>query len=117
MTAAVETTGSGGFRDALRHRQFRLLLASYGVSWTGDWCYSVALTIWVVQRTGSGTWVAALLVIRILPYVLFGALGGVIADRLDRRRLMVGLDVARARCSWSRWSWWWRPTRPSCSRP
>ena len=61
MTAAVETTGSGGFRDALRHREFRLLLASYGVSWTGDWCYSVALTIWVVQRTGSGTWVAALL--------------------------------------------------------
>ena len=91
-----EAPAHAGFRDALRHREFRLLLASYGISWTGDWCYSVALTIWVFQRTGSSTWVAALLVVRILPYVLFGAIGGVIADRLDRRRLMVMLDLARA---------------------
>jgi predicted MFS family arabinose efflux permease len=85
-----------GFRDALRHREFRLLLGSYAVSWTGDWCYSVALTVWVLQRTHSTTWVAALVVIRILPYVLFGAFGGVVADRLDRRRLMVVVDLARA---------------------
>jgi predicted MFS family arabinose efflux permease len=95
MTATT-TTEPARFRDALRHREFRLLLASYAVSWTGDWCFSVALTIWVVQRTGSGTWVAVLLVIRIVPYVLFGAVGGVIADRRDRRRLMVGLDLGRA---------------------
>jgi MFS family permease len=95
MTSAT-TNQPARFRDALRHREFRLLLASYAVSWTGDWCYSVALTIWVIQRTGSSTWVAALLVIRILPYVLFGAVGGVVADRHDRRRLMVGLDLGRA---------------------
>jgi CRP-like cAMP-binding protein/predicted MFS family arabinose efflux permease len=83
------------FRDALRHREFRLLLGSYAVSWTGDWCYSIALTVWVVQQTGSTAWVSLIFVLRILPYVLFGAPGGVIADRMDRRRLMVGLDVGR----------------------
>jgi MFS family permease len=83
------------FRDALRHREFRLLLGSDAVSWTGDWCYSIALTVWVVERTGSTGWVAAVFVLRILPYVLFGAPGGVLADRLDRRRLLVALDVSR----------------------
>ncbi len=85
-----------GFRDALRHREFRRLLGSYAVSWTGDWCYSIALTVWVLQRTGSSTWVAAVFVLRVVPYVLFGAVGGVVADRVDRRRLMVALDVGRA---------------------
>lgn len=83
------------FRDALAHREFRLLLGSYAVSWTGDWCYSIALTVWVVQQTGSTAWVSLVFVLRILPFVLFGAPGGVLADRLDRRRLMVGLDIGR----------------------
>lgn len=83
------------FRDALRHREFRFLLGSDAISWTGDWCYSIALTVWVVQQTGSTGWVAAVFVLRILPYVLFGAPGGVLADRLDRRKLLVGLDVGR----------------------
>jgi MFS family permease len=83
------------FRDALRHREFRFLLGSDAISWTGDWCYSIALTVWVVQQTGSAGWVAAVFVFRLLPYVLFGAPGGVLADRLDRRRLLVGLDVGR----------------------
>jgi MFS family permease len=96
MGAMAETSdGRARFRDALRHREFRLLLGSYGVSWSGDWCYSIALTVWVVQQTHSTNWVAAVFVARFLPYVLFGAPGGVLADRLDRRRLMVGLDITR----------------------
>jgi MFS family permease len=83
------------FRDALRHREFRFLLGSDAISWTGDWCYSIAITVWVVQQTGSTAWVAAVFVLRLLPYVLFGAPGGVLADRLDRRKLLVGLDVGR----------------------
>jgi MFS family permease len=83
------------FRDALRHREFRFLLGSDAISWTGDWCYSIALTVWVVQQTGSTGWVAAVFVLRILPYGLFGAPGGVLADRLDRRKLLVGLDIGR----------------------
>ena len=84
-----------GYRSVLANRQFRLLLGSYLVSWTGDWCYSIALTVWVVERTGSSSWVAAIYVMRVVPFMLFGALGGVLADRYDRRRLMVGLDLAR----------------------
>lgn len=95
MAEASTDTKPAGFRDALRHREFRLLLGSYAVSWTGDWCYSIALTVWVVQQTGSTAWVSLVFVLRILPFVLFGAPGGVLADRLDRRRLMVGLDLGR----------------------
>lgn len=94
MSETTETKGAR-FRDAMRHREFRLLLGSYAVSWSGDWCYTIALTVWVVQQTHSTGWVAAVFVLRILPYVLFGAPGGILADRLDRRRLMVGLDIGR----------------------
>ena len=88
--------GGGGIRAALRHRDFRLLLAGQAVSGTGDWLYNVALVVYVLDLTGSGTWVAATSLVRFLPYVLFGTFGGVIADRYDRRRVMVVADLARA---------------------
>jgi MFS family permease len=95
MGTETESQERTRFRDALRHREFRFLLGSDAISWTGDWCYSIAFTVWVVQQTDSTAWVAAVFVLRLLPYVLFGAPGGVLADRLDRRRLLVGLDVSR----------------------
>lgn len=86
----------GGIRGALAHRDFRLLLGGQAVSATGDWLYNVALVVYVLDQTGSGTWVAATSLVRFLPYVLFGTFGGVIADRYDRRRVMIVADVARA---------------------
>jgi MFS family permease len=77
-------------------RPFGLLLASLAVSSCGDWLYNVALLAFVYERTGSATWVAATTTARVLPMLLLGPFGGALADRFDRRRLMLGSDLARA---------------------
>ena len=87
---------TGTFRGAWRHRRWRWLLASYAVSTTGDFLYFVALIVLLYDATGSAGWVAASAVARMLAYVFLSPFGGVVADRFDRLRLLVWLDVARA---------------------
>ncbi len=83
-------------RGVLANRAFRRLIGSYLVSKSGDFLYNTALVVVVLQRTGSAGWVAAALIIRLLPSVLLTPLAGVVADRMDRRHLMVSADVLRA---------------------
>jgi MFS family permease len=87
---------AGTFRGAWRHRRWRWLLASYAVSMTGDFLYFVALIVVLYEATGSAGWVAVSAVARMLGYVFLSPFGGVVADRFDRRRLLVGLDLFRA---------------------
>jgi CRP-like cAMP-binding protein/predicted MFS family arabinose efflux permease len=83
-------------RAPFRHRDFRLLTAGLAISQTGDWLYNVALLVLVLRATGSPAWVAAAGVVRLVPYVLFGTLGGVVADRYRRKQVMIVSDLARA---------------------
>lgn len=76
-------------------RPFHLLLLGLATSSLGDWLYNVALLALVFDRTGSPTWVALTTAARVLPVVILGPLGGVIADRVDRRLLMAGADGVR----------------------
>ncbi len=76
-------------------RPFHLILVALATSALGDWLYNVALLALVFGRTGSATWVALTTAARVLPIVVLGPLGGVLADRRDRRALMIGADVAR----------------------
>jgi MFS family permease len=77
-------------------RPFHLLITSLAVSSGGDWLYNVALLALVYERTGSATWVSLTTAARVFPVVALGPLGGVLADRYDRRRLMIGADLIRA---------------------
>ncbi len=85
-----------GFRAVLAHTDFRWLVASLTTSGIGDWFYNVALIVYVLEQTGSPGWVAAASICRLLPFVLFGSLGGVLGDRYDRRTVMIMSDLARA---------------------
>jgi MFS family permease len=85
----------GAMRAALRHRDFRFLIAGQAVSGTGDWLYNVALIVYILSVTHSAAWVAAASIARLLPYSLFGTFGGDIADRYDRKKVMIAADVAR----------------------
>jgi len=76
----------------LRHRDFRLLITSFFISFAGSWAYNVALAVYVFDQTGSAAWVGAATVGRFVPSLLFGAYGGVLAERFERVRLMVWLD-------------------------
>jgi MFS family permease len=92
------TPGQGGprIRELLRKHDFRQLLFGFAVSSAGDWLYGVALLVYVYDRTGSAAWVGATTFVRLLPYILFGALGGVLADRYEKRTVIVATDLARA---------------------
>jgi predicted MFS family arabinose efflux permease len=85
-------------RTALAHSPFRRLVAALAVSQAGDWLYNLALLALVYERTHSSTWVAVTTAARVAPMVLGGPIGGVLADRSDRRRLMVLSDLARMTC-------------------
>jgi tripartite motif-containing protein 71 len=77
-------------------RAFHLLLCSLAVSSCGDWLYNVALLAFVYERTHSATWLAVTTTARIAPIVALGPFGGVMADRHDRRALMIASDLIRA---------------------
>lgn len=77
----------------LRHRDFRLLITSFFISFAGSWAYNVALAVFVFEKTGSAAWVGAATIGRFVPSLLLGAYGGVLADRFERVRLMASLDV------------------------
>jgi MFS family permease len=75
-----------------------LLFGGQVVSAFGDWLYVLALVVLAYDLTGSATLVAALTFVRLLPYALFLPFSGVLADRGNRKALMIGADVGRGAC-------------------
>jgi MFS family permease len=83
--------------DVLRGaRGFRLLFLAATASSLGTWLAYVALVLDVFDRTHDASWVSALLIVEFLPTVVIGFFAGVLIDRIARRRLLVGADLARA---------------------
>jgi MFS family permease len=85
--------------DALplsRNRDFRLLAVSQGISSVGDLVGVTALPLLVLQLTGSAVALGVVLAIQALTDFAFGLFAGALADRGDRKRMMVGADVGRA---------------------
>ena len=79
-----------------RNRSFTRLYAAQLVSFGGDWFATVALLGLALELTGSAALASLVLVLQSAPFFLASPFAGVLADRLDRRRLMVGADLLRA---------------------
>lgn len=77
-------------------RAFVLFWLAGAVSVAGSVITSVVLPILVFQLTGSALSTALLSSLTVVPYLLFGLLAGALADRIPRRRLMVGADLLNA---------------------
>jgi MFS family permease len=79
----------------LRNARFLRLWIGQGISFVGDAVSMVALVVLVVEITGSASAVGGALVARLLPTIA-SPLAGVLADRVDRRVVLVAGDLARA---------------------
>jgi MFS family permease len=90
----VERTARPGTFQSLRVRNFRLFILGQLLSATGTWMQSVAAPFLVLQLTHSGVALGIDTGLQFLPILLFGAWGGVVADRFDNRRLQIATQVA-----------------------
>lgn len=82
--------------DLLRRAaDYRRLFVATLASGAGTYLAAIALTVDVFDRTGSGTWVSALLIAEFLPTILIGLLLGPLVDRWSRWRLLIGSDLVR----------------------
>src|SRR5580765_3931683 len=74
--------------QSLKHRNYRLLWIGTVISNSGDWMDQIALNWLVYQLSGSAVQLALLNLARLAPIFIFTLIGGVIADRAERRRLL-----------------------------
>ncbi|MEK7848559.1 MAG: MFS transporter [Chloroflexota bacterium] len=78
-----------GALASLGYRDFRLLWLGFGGALIGFWMYQVAQSWLVLRLTNSPLWVGVAAAASNLPFLILGLLGGVVADRVDRRRLLL----------------------------
>jgi len=81
--------------SSLRHRPFAFLWAGQAISRLGDALYQIALAWWLVEKTGSATIMATVLIFSNIPMLIFILIGGVAADRFPRVQVMLASDVLR----------------------
>ncbi|HTZ43130.1 MAG TPA: MFS transporter [Jatrophihabitans sp.] len=77
---------------SLANPNYRRYFRGQAVSLVGTWMQTVAQSWLVLELTGSGTDLGVVVALQTLPVLLLGPYGGVVADRMDKRRLMIGLQ-------------------------
>jgi MFS family permease len=88
MTSTARRAPAGNAFSALRTRNFRLFFIGQLISNSGNWLTTVALTLLVLHRTGSGADVGLVAACQYGPILLFTAWGGLIADQSNKRNLL-----------------------------
>ena len=86
------------YRGLLSNRPLALLLGGEFVSAIGDWLYYIALLIVIYQETADPLFLGLFGAIRAVPYVFLSIPAGMVADRFDRRLVLLATDVLRGLC-------------------
>jgi len=76
--------------ESLQIRNYRLFFIGQSISQSGTWMQTVAQGLLVLELTGSGTALGIVTALQTIPVLVFGAWGGVMADRLPKRRILYG---------------------------
>jgi MFS family permease len=105
--------GLGAFRatfESLSVRNFRLFFTGQLISQVGNWLTSVGLILLVLHRTQSGIAVGLLTAAQFGPILLLGAWAGLVADRSNKRKLLLTTQTMEMLQSFSLaalafWSW------------
>ncbi len=93
------TAGAATFRrtfSSLSIRNYRLYFIGQAISVSGTWMQAVAQSWLVLQLTGSGTAIGLVTALQFLPMLFLAPWGGVIADRFDKRRLLIVTQTTAA---------------------
>ena len=80
----------------LFHRNFSLMIIGQIISLFGNAILRFALSMYVLDLTGSAAAFGTILAVSMIPTVLLSPVGGIIADRINRRNIMVALDFTTA---------------------
>ncbi|MBO0907827.1 MFS transporter [Arthrobacter sunyaminii] len=107
----MATPASGPARQghpfaALRHRGFALFFSGALVSNTGTWLGNLTVPYVLYQNTGSAVWVGFAAAAQFGPALLLSPLGGLLADSLDRRLLLLWTQVAMGGVAVAMWMQW-----------
>ena len=94
MTTLAFALRARTFRSLRRHRNYRIFFSGQLVSLAGTWMQNVALAWLVIELSGSPLAIGALAFWRFVPFTLFGLAAGVVADRIDSRKLVMATQAA-----------------------
>jgi len=89
MTRALRVLDQRTFASLRRHRNYRLYFSGQVVSVSGTWMQNIGLAWVVIELSHSPMAVGALAFCRFVPFTVFGLVAGVVADRVDNRRLVI----------------------------
>ncbi len=93
---SITASPAAYWRLVRSNANFRRLWGAQIVSELGDWIYSVAIYTLLLEVTGNARSVALAVVLQVLPQVLVAPMAGVLNDRVSRKKVMIGADLARA---------------------
>ena len=79
---------------ALRHRNFQLFFAGQLISLIGTWMQTVAQSWLVYRMTGSALLLGAVGFASQIPVFIMAPIGGIVADRLNRQRVVIGTQIS-----------------------
>ena len=85
----------GTAQAALRHRDFRIVYVGTFASNVGTWMQNVILGAFMLDLTGKGSWVSLVFFAQLGPLLFLSLTGGALADTVDRRRLLVNLQLVQ----------------------
>jgi MFS family permease len=94
VTAAIRRANRRTFASLRRHRNYRLFFAGQIVSVSGTWMQNIAAAWLVLELTHSPVAVGVLALCQFLPFTIFGLFAGVLIDRLDARKTVIGTQAA-----------------------
>jgi MFS family permease len=87
--------GLGVYRQLLANRPLTKLLIGEFISGIGDWLYIVAIFVVIYRETGDAALVGLFGAVRVIPYILLSVPAGLIADRFERRLVLLVSDIWR----------------------
>ena len=94
MTTLAFALRARTFRSLRRHRNYRIFFTGQLVSLAGTWMQNIALAWLVIELSGSAIAIGALAFWRFVPFTVFGLVAGVVADRIQSRKLVMATQAS-----------------------